>query len=154
MLLTQLHEIKKKENETVKEFDDRLRKLVDNVTNKIRPSDDAILMHYTNAYDRHFGLMLRDKFSTTLESVQDWASKIEENMLSTKVDPLGSSRAPTSKEKTKPRAMNTIKPSQDPILALNEKFEKLSTDLIQSQKTILNRMISLEREKGQLNAYQ
>jgi hypothetical protein len=29
MLLAQLHEIKKKENETVKEFDDRFRKLVD-----------------------------------------------------------------------------------------------------------------------------
>lgn len=59
MLLTQLREIKKKENETMKEFNDRFRKLVDNVPKKIRPSKDALLLHYTNAYDGHFGLMLR-----------------------------------------------------------------------------------------------
>jgi hypothetical protein len=62
-----LHEIKKRENDTAKEFDDKFRKLVHNVTKKIRPSDDALLLHYTNCYDGHFGLMLRDKFPTTLE---------------------------------------------------------------------------------------
>ena len=66
MLLTQLHEIKKKENETVKEFDDRFRKFVNNVLEKIRPSNDALILYCTNAYDGHFGLMLRDKSPTTL----------------------------------------------------------------------------------------
>jgi hypothetical protein len=64
---------------------------------RIRPKDDAILLHYTNSYEGHFGLMLRDKFPNDLEATQDWASKIEENMLSSKVDSLGSSRASTSR---------------------------------------------------------
>jgi len=46
MLLTQLREIKKKENETVKEFDDRFMKLVDNVPEKIRTLDDALLFTF------------------------------------------------------------------------------------------------------------
>lgn len=58
MLVLQLHKIKKKENEKVKEFDDRLKKLVDIVSERIRPKDDAILLHYTNVYEGHFNLML------------------------------------------------------------------------------------------------
>jgi hypothetical protein len=68
MLLIQLHEIKKKENETIRNFDDRFRNMVDNVPEKIRPSNDALLLDYTNAHGELFGLMLRDKLSTTLES--------------------------------------------------------------------------------------
>jgi hypothetical protein len=45
MLLAQLHEIKIMENETIKEFDDRFKKLVDAVLEKIRPKDDVILLH-------------------------------------------------------------------------------------------------------------
>jgi hypothetical protein len=75
-------------------------------------------------------------------------------MLFAKVDSLGSSRAPTSKPKSKPRTVHTADLAQDPITALNEKFENLSTNLMQLQIAILNRMISLEREKGQHNPYQ
>jgi hypothetical protein len=75
-------------------------------------------------------------------------------MLSSKVDSLGSSRASTSRVEAKPRTVNMVGLAQDLITTLNEKFEKLSTDLIQSQTTILNRMISLERDIGQQNLYQ
>jgi len=46
MLLIQLHEIKKKENETMKEFDDRFRKLDGNVPKNIRLSNDALLLYH------------------------------------------------------------------------------------------------------------
>jgi hypothetical protein len=121
MLLNQLHEIKKKKTKIVNEFGDRFKKLVDSIPKTIRPKD-AILLQYTNAFDGHFGLMLRDKFPANAEVAQDCVVKIEENMLSTKVDPLGSPRASASKAKTKPRALNSAELAQDPITTLNEKF--------------------------------
>jgi hypothetical protein len=94
-------------------------------------------------------LMLRDKFPTTLELAQDWAGKIEENMFSTKIDPLGSSRISTSKAETKPRTLNTVDPAQDPITVLTQKFEKVTSKLIQTQTALLNKITSLERDRVQ-----
>jgi hypothetical protein len=94
ILLTQLDEIKNKENDMVNEFDGRFRKLINKILDKIKPKDDVILLQYTKAYEGQFGLMLRDKFPTTLELGEDWAIKIEENMLFAKVGPLGSQGCP------------------------------------------------------------
>jgi len=90
MLLAQLHEIKK-ENEMLKEFDDRFRKLVDMIPERIMPKDDAMFLEYMNTCEGYLSLMLRDKFPNSLEEAQDWARKNKENMLSSKVDALGSS---------------------------------------------------------------
>jgi hypothetical protein len=63
--------------------------------------------------------MLRDKFPNTLEEAQDWAGKIKENMLSSKVDPMSSSRTSTSRAEMKLGTVHTADPVQDPIRALN-----------------------------------
>jgi hypothetical protein len=67
-------------------------------------------LQYTNAFDGKFGFMLRDKFPKTLEEAQEWAGKIEENMLASKVEPFS---APHAKVETKPRDMNNVDPAQD-----------------------------------------
>ena len=59
----------------------------------------------------------------------------------------------TSNEEIQPKAMNKTKLGKDPIQVLNENFEKFSTKLIQLKIVVLNRMISLERVKGQQNTY-
>jgi hypothetical protein len=50
-------------------------------------------------------------------------------MLSAKVDSLGSPRTSTSKEKTKPRTINTIDPTSDPITALTKAIKQMETSL-------------------------
>jgi hypothetical protein len=77
-MLTQLHEMKKKENEMVKDFDERFDRLLRDFPNKLKPSDGAILLHYTNAFEGQFGFVSRDKSPTTLEMEKEHASKIEE----------------------------------------------------------------------------
>ena len=67
MMLTQLHEMKKKDNESVRGFDEIFDKLVKEFPNNLKPGDDSILPHYTNAFDGKFGFMLRDKFPENLE---------------------------------------------------------------------------------------
>jgi hypothetical protein len=107
LMLTQFHEIKKKDNETIREFDQRFGKLVEQIPDDLKPRDGAILLQYTNAFDGKFGFMLRDKFPKTLEEAQEWAGKIEENMLASKVEPFN---APCAKAETKPRTMNNVDP--------------------------------------------
>ena len=49
-LLNQLFEVKKKENETIHEFNIRFEKLVSNVPQYLRPTAQAILILYLNAF--------------------------------------------------------------------------------------------------------
>jgi hypothetical protein len=67
MLLLQLSEMKKKENETVKEFDTRFERLLQQIPDNISPKDDVILFLYVNAYVGQFGFMLKDKFQRVLK---------------------------------------------------------------------------------------
>jgi hypothetical protein len=51
LFLTQFHEIKRKDNESMKEFDQRFDKLVEQIPDDLKPRDGAILLQYTNAFD-------------------------------------------------------------------------------------------------------
>jgi hypothetical protein len=110
MLLLQFNEIKKKENETVKEFDARFENLLQQIPDNISPKDDVVLLLYTNAFEGKFGFMLKDKSPKTLGEAQEQAAKIEENILSSKVEPF---HAPRAKAETKPRTLHNVEPAQD-----------------------------------------
>jgi len=69
-MLTQFHEIKKKENEAIREFDQRFGKLVECIPDDLKPRYGDILLQYNNAFDGQFGFILRDKFPKTLEEAQ------------------------------------------------------------------------------------
>lgn len=64
-MLPQLHEMKKKENELVKYFNERFDRLLRDFPHDLRPCDGAILLLYTNAFEGQFGFLLRDKPTTT-----------------------------------------------------------------------------------------
>jgi hypothetical protein len=87
MMLNQIHETRNRDNETVRDFNERFGKLIEPISNNLKPIDVVILLQYINAFNVKFGFTLRDKFATTLEKAQEWASKIEENM-SYKVEPF------------------------------------------------------------------
>jgi len=50
-MLTQFHEIKNKDNEIVRDFDERFRNLVKKIPDDLKPRDGAILLQYTNAFN-------------------------------------------------------------------------------------------------------
>ena len=58
-LLNQLFEVKKKENKTIHEFNVRFDKLVSNVPQDLRPTQQAILILYLNAFEGWFGMNLK-----------------------------------------------------------------------------------------------
>ena len=61
LLLNELHDIKKKESETIRQFNLRFQKLVDNFPKDIKPKAGAILLYYINALEGNFGFYFRDK---------------------------------------------------------------------------------------------
>jgi hypothetical protein len=44
LFLTQFHEIKRKDNETIRDFNQRFGKLVEQISNHLKPRDGAILL--------------------------------------------------------------------------------------------------------------
>ena len=66
----QLFDIKKRENVTVHEFNMRFDKTVGNITDEIRPKDQAIVIHYLNAFDGWLGFNLKDKNPNDLKIAQ------------------------------------------------------------------------------------
>jgi hypothetical protein len=128
MLMIQFNEIKKKENESVKEFDTRFENLLKQIPDNIIPKDDVILIIYTNYFEGKFGFMLRDKAPKTLVEAQEQATKIEENLSVSKVEPF---HAPHAKAKTKPRTLSNVEPTQDPMTLLNRNIKQLSIKIQQ-----------------------
>ena len=69
-ILNQSFEVKKKENETIHEFNVRFDKLVSNFPQDLRPIEQAILILYLNAFEGWFGLNLKEKNFNDLKTAQ------------------------------------------------------------------------------------
>jgi len=85
MFVAQLNQIKKKENETMSEFENRFDKLHNQILRYLRPLDAIVCLLYMNAFDGKFCFILKDKKPTILAQAK---SEIEENLLDSKVDPF------------------------------------------------------------------
>ena len=66
-LLNHLFEVKKKVNETIHEFDVRFDKLVSNVPQDLRSTEQFILILYLNSFEGWFGLNLKKKNPNNLK---------------------------------------------------------------------------------------
>ena len=75
--------IKKRENETVHEFNIRFDKTVGNIPEEIKPKDQAIIIHYLNAFEGWLGYHLKDKNLNDLKTTQFNAKMAEQNAAST-----------------------------------------------------------------------
>jgi hypothetical protein len=142
MLLLQFSEMKKKENEIVKEFDTRFEMLLQQILDNIIPKDDAILLLYVNTYVGQFGFVLKDKFPKTLEEAQEKATSIKENLSSTKVEAF---YVPRAKVETKPRTLHSTEPTQDIGTPRAQKIEESINGLAQTQTLLVNKVTNMER---------
>jgi hypothetical protein len=57
LLLVQFNEMKRKENESVKEFDTRFENLLKQIPDDISPKEGAAFLQYTNAFEGKFGFI-------------------------------------------------------------------------------------------------
>jgi hypothetical protein len=73
--------------------------------------------------------MLRDKSPNSLVEAQEHDANIEENLLAHKVDRFHVHRA---KVETKPRTLNNVETTQDPMTLLAQGLEQLTTEFLQS----------------------
>jgi hypothetical protein len=64
--------MKKKENETVKEFDVKFEKLLQQIPNNLRPGKEHLLFLYINAFPGHFGFMLKERLQRPLKRPKNW----------------------------------------------------------------------------------
>lgn len=93
MLLTRLNDIKKFENETVREFHAKFERLLQQIPKSHHPGGDYLLFLYTKAFSGQFGFMLRDKGPKTIQEVHEIATRIKANLSSSKVEPFYALRA-------------------------------------------------------------
>ena len=72
-----LTETKKKENETIEEFNKKFTDLVARIYKDIKPPDASILIYYIEAFEGEMRYQLRDKEPTTLHGAMEIAEKID-----------------------------------------------------------------------------
>ena len=79
-MLAALTETKKKENETIEEFNKKFNDLVSRLHKDIKRPDASILIYYIEAFEGEMRYQLRDKEPTTLQGAIQTTEKIDINM--------------------------------------------------------------------------
>ena len=125
-LLNQPFEVKKKENEIICEFNVRFDKLVSNAPQDLRPTDQAILILYLNAFEGWFGLNLKEKNLNDLKTAQTWAKKAEANITSMGKKKNFNAYAPSS-SRSDPKPRRAKEPVVEEKPTLEEMFEMMKS---------------------------
>jgi hypothetical protein len=84
--------------------------------------------------------MLRDKSPKTLVEAQEQATKIEENILVSKLELF---HAPPAKAMTKTRTLHNDEPVQDSVKLLAQRLEKIVIDFSHNQSLMMNKITNL-----------
>ena len=78
--LTDLASLKKRNEENVVDFNKRFEKPYNEIPQNIKPSQAAAKVTFAGAFEPNFAMMLRERRSTTLLSMEDDAVDIEGSM--------------------------------------------------------------------------
>jgi hypothetical protein len=79
--LTEFRALRKKNYESVLEFTQRFNKLYNKIPIEVKPSQPAVKVTFTGAFDPDFSLLLRERRSVDLTKMQDDSLEIESNMM-------------------------------------------------------------------------
>jgi hypothetical protein len=142
MLIVQFNQIKKKENETVSEFDNRFDRLYSKILAYLRPTYVVLCLIYMNSFDGKLCFILKDKNPTTL-SQAEYSVDIEENLLESKVEPF---QYPCTKIEAKTKSSSSSVP--DLISLLNQKIDQMSTQFVQVHNQIMGLLTFVERNQS------
>jgi hypothetical protein len=110
MLLIRLNNLVKQENETIREFHNKFETLLQKIPMSHHPSPSFLLFIYTKALTGQLGYLLRDKNPQTIQEAQEVATRIEDNLSSSKAEPFSTLRV---RMDTKPKIVHNVEPTSD-----------------------------------------
>ena len=85
------------------------------------------------------GFILRDKAPKIIQEAQEVATRIENNLLSSRVEPFS---APRVKIDVKPKIVHNVEPTSD-ISASLENLQLTIDGMVKSQAIMMNRIVNL-----------
>ena len=80
-LLTKYNNLKRRFNESVQKFSRKFMKTYESIPTNVKPPPRATKLHYEDAFDNEFTLLLRERISTSLRDMMDNAIEVEVNLL-------------------------------------------------------------------------
>jgi hypothetical protein len=145
MLLTPLNSLAKYENESIQEFHTRFETLLQRILASHHPKDDYLVHIYTRSFNGQLGYLLRDKNPQYIQEAQELATKIEGNLLSSKIEPFAN---PRGRVDTKPKIVHNVEPTSD--LSTNiAKLQASMDGIIKNQEETMNQIVRLEKSQTQ-----
>jgi hypothetical protein len=109
------------------------------------PSDSFLLFLYTKSFTGQLGYLLRDKATKTIQESQEVATRVEDNLSSSRVEPFSALRVIMD---VKPNIVNNVEPTSD-ISAILEKLELAVDGMVKPQELMMNMIVNLERTPQQ-----
>jgi hypothetical protein len=79
------NQIKKKENEMVREFISRFDRLYNQIPTYYHPTTSSVCLLYMNSFEGQFQYIIKDKKTTSLAEDKEFSINIEENLLDSKI---------------------------------------------------------------------
>ena len=124
--------------------------MVKSLDKKVRPLDDAILIHYMESFDGEIRYQLRDKEPTDLKDAQKKAIKIERNMQAFgKSNIPGFTRETSSRfDKDKKKKPEIQESSSDSIKELTQLIKQMEINHANRLAAMQNKLINMERSQA------
>jgi hypothetical protein len=145
MLLTRLNTLWKHENESIREFHTRFETLLQKIPASHHPKDDYLVHIYTKSFNGQLGYLLKDKNPQSIQEAQELATRIEGNLLSSKIEPFAN---PRGKVDTKPKIVHNTEPTSD-LCASMAKLQASMDGIMKNQEQMMSRIVNLERSQSQ-----
>jgi ribosome-associated translation inhibitor RaiA len=79
-LLTQYNNLRRNPNESVQDFSHRFKKTYDAIPTNVKPPPGVANLHYADAFNSEFTLLLRERRFVSLEDMMDDATEVEVNL--------------------------------------------------------------------------
>jgi hypothetical protein len=166
--LNALTNIKKKENETMLEFNTKFNNLVKGCHKDIKPLDASILIYYIEAFEGEIRYALVDKEPQDLMAAQKIALKVEQNLLEARKSNIhGFTRGPSPKvndeKKKETKDQGSSSDSMDKLAQLIKQMEinqanqakehanqikQMEANHTSQLNAMQNRLIAMERNQG------
>jgi hypothetical protein len=137
--ITEFGALKRKNGESISDFTKRFNKMYGRIPDEIKPTEASAKITYANAFDAEFSLLLRERRSTTLLSMQEATIEVESNI-------LASDRLKTRSDKEKKKQREDAPTSSNPATS-DPKLEEMTKTL----KDLTSEIAKLKWESKQPN---
>jgi hypothetical protein len=136
--ITEFGALKRKNGESISDFSKRFNKMYGRIPDEIKPTEASAKLTYANAFDAKISLLLRERISTTLLSMQG-AIEVESNI-------LASYRLKTRFDKDKKKQREESPASSNPATS-DPKLDEMTKTL----KDLTSEIAKLKWESKQPN---